>query len=171
VVESHLGLARHIARRYSAGRRDDDLDQVARLALIDAVDRFDADRGVTFASYAGITIEGAIKRYVSRTAWPVAVPRRVKSLAVGLDAARERLEQRLGRSPTVAELAGEMGESPDDVLEALAARATRSTAAVDDDTSPAQSRNDDRKPWTVVSAPIRRMSMASAMDESGLPRS
>jgi RNA polymerase sigma-B factor len=130
LVEEHVGLARHLARRLSAGR-DDDVDQVAQLALVQAAERFDPARGVAFAAFAAPTIEGAIKRWFESTSWPVGVPRRLKLLALELESARTRLEQRFARSPTVAELAAEVGADRDDVLEALAARATRSVADVD----------------------------------------
>lgn len=130
LVEQHLGLAHHIARRLG-GTGDDDLHQVALLSLVRAVERFDVARGVSFSTFAGVTIEGAIKQHLERTGWPVGVPRRLRHLALDVSAARADLEQRLGRSPTVAELAAHLDAQPDDVVEALAAARTRSPSDLD----------------------------------------
>lgn len=131
LVERHLGLAHHIAGRLG-GHHDDDLRQVAMLALVRAVERFDPSRGVSFSTFAGVTIEGAVKQHLDRARWPVAVPRRLKHLALDVSAAREALEQELGRSPTVAELSARLDVSPDDVVEALAAARTRSGTTIGD---------------------------------------
>lgn len=125
IVEQHIGLAHHIARRLG-GSGDDDIHQVALLALVRAVERFDPDRGVTFSTFAGATIEGAVKQHRERSRWPIGVPRRLRRLALDVAAARADLEQQLGRSPTVGELAARLDAEPDEVLEALAAARTRS---------------------------------------------
>lgn len=130
LVERHLGLAHHIAQRLG-GRDDDDLQQAALLALVGAVDRFDPRRGIPFSAFAGTTIEGAIKQHLERSRWPVGVPRRVRHLVRDVTVARAELEQRLGRSPTVDELATRLDVRNDEVLEALAAARTRSPSTVD----------------------------------------
>ncbi|WP_162941830.1 sigma-70 family RNA polymerase sigma factor [Desertimonas flava] len=137
IVERHLGLAHHIARRFG-GTGDDDLHQVAMLALVRAVERFDPERAVSFSTFAGATIEGAIKQHRERVGWPVGVPRRLRRIALDVGSARAELEQRLGRSPTVGELAARLGASVDEVLEALAAARTRASSGVDHlDSAPA----------------------------------
>ena len=79
LVEMHIGLAIHIARRFDRGpRRDEDIEQVALLALVKAVDRFDPGRGVPFAAFAGRTIEGELKRYFRDATWAMQVPRSAK---------------------------------------------------------------------------------------------
>ena len=75
IVEEHMGLAVHIAKRYNVrAGRDDDIEQVAMLALVKAVDRFDPSVGVPFAAFAGRTIEGEIKRHFRDATWSIKVP-------------------------------------------------------------------------------------------------
>lgn len=130
IVERHLGLAHHIAQRFG-GTGDDDLHQVALLALVRAVERFDPARGVAFSTFAGVTIEGAIKQHRERMGWPVGVPRRLRHLALDVSAARARLEQELGRSPTVGELADRLDAPREEVVEALTAARTRAPHDLD----------------------------------------
>ena len=132
LVERHLSLADGAAARYRGrGPGDDDLRQVAFLALVKAVDRFDADRGVAFATFAGRTIDGELKRHFRDATWTVRVPRSLKDLHVSVRRASEELEQDLGRSPTVRELADRLDVSTDDVVSALGAVAARRPASLD----------------------------------------
>lgn len=130
LVNEHLGLARFLARRFQRGGESlEDLEQVAYLGLVLAIDRFDPDRGVEFATFAVPTILGELKRHLRDRAWAVRVPRRVKELHLATSAARERLQHELGRVPTVDELASELGTTEEDVLEALeAARGYRASS-------------------------------------------
>ena len=80
IVERHMGLAVHIARRFSPSTiGDEDLQQVAMLALVKAVDRFDPTIGSPFSAFAGRTIEGEIKRHFRDKTWSVRVPRAPRS--------------------------------------------------------------------------------------------
>jgi RNA polymerase sigma-B factor len=129
VVESHLPLVRVLANRYrDLGEPLDDLVQVGTIGLIHAVDRFDPGRGTGLASYATPNILGEIRRHFRDRAWAVRVPRRLQELQARTSAAREDLAQRLGRSPTVTELAQALGLEEEAVLEGLEAR--RAYAAV-----------------------------------------
>lgn len=124
LVERHMGLAAHIARRYGrSGGAEDDLRQVAMLGLVKAVDRFDPEFGVGFAAFAGTTIEGELKRHFRDKTWAVRVPRAAKELHLLVRRAAEELQQRDGRSPGVDELATYLGVERDDVLRGLAASA------------------------------------------------
>jgi RNA polymerase sigma-B factor len=119
-IEAGLPLALSLAARYRGrGEPQDDLRQVAFLALIRAVDGYDPARQVAFASYAVPTIVGALKHHFRDTTWRVRVPRRIQDLAIGVGAAREGLAQQLGRWPTVAELAGHLGVGDCDIAVAL----------------------------------------------------
>ena len=132
LVERHMGLAAHVARRFGRrGPSDDDLRQVAFLALVKAVDRFDPDRNVAFSTFAGRTIEGEIKRHFRDHTWTVRVPRSAKETHLRLRRATDELTQRLGRSPTVAQLAEHLGIDVDEVLEGIAAGSAYSTASLD----------------------------------------
>jgi RNA polymerase sigma-B factor len=122
LVEGHLPVARHIARRFAhRGEPLDDLEQVATLGLINAVDRFEPGRGVDFLSYAVPTITGEVRRHFRDQGWAMRVPRRLKDLHVTLGAAMSELSQRLGRAPTATELATHLGLPRDQVVEGLEA--------------------------------------------------
>src|SRR5450631_1399460 len=99
-------LARSVARRYYArGEPFDDLIQVANVGLLKAIARFDPDRGFAFTSFATPTMLGELKRYFRDSGWAVHVPRGVKERAVELARVTEELSARLGRSPSLSELA------------------------------------------------------------------
>jgi len=119
LITRFLPLAMHLARRYPSGRESDDVAQVASLALVKAVDRFDPDRGSAFTSFATPTIIGEIKRYFRDYGWTVRVPRDVQELALRIEKVTHPLAGRLGRSPTPAELGEELDVSVERVLDAL----------------------------------------------------
>ncbi len=122
LVRQHLRLAEHLARRFAnRGVPLDDLVQVASLALVNAVDRYDPARGTTFSTFATPTIVGEIKRHFRDRSWDLRVPRRVKELHLRLNEVVGRLNQQLGRSPTIAELAHATQASEEEVLEAIEA--------------------------------------------------
>ncbi len=132
LVERHMGLAAHIAKRFSrAGRRDDDLRQVAMIGLVKAVDRFDPEYGAAFSSFAGRTIEGELKRHFRDASWAVKVPRSAKELHLLVRNAATELEQRAGSSPSVEDIAKYLDVERDDVLRGLAATAASSVGTID----------------------------------------
>ena len=132
VVQRCLPLAEHIARRFDGrGEPHDDLVQVARLGLVNAVDRFDAGRGADFVSFAVPTIMGEVRRHFRDTGWAVRVPRRMKELHLSLNAAVGRLSQKLGRPPTVPELAADLDIDPGEVSDGLAAGSAYKTVSSD----------------------------------------
>ncbi len=120
LVEGHLNIAYAVARRF-IGRGEDleDLKQVALLALVQAVDRFDPSFGVTFASFAIPTIMGSLKRHFRDRGWAVRPPRPVQERYLAIAGFMETLTQTLGRSPTIAEIAARGNWSDDEVHEAL----------------------------------------------------
>ena len=100
IVERCLPLADHIARRFDGrGEPRDDLVQVARVGLVNAVIRFNVDAGSDFVSFAVPTIMGEVRRHFRDNSWSVKVPRRLKELHLRLGAATADLSQRLGRAP------------------------------------------------------------------------
>ena len=143
LVEMHLPLVEYLARRFrNRGEPLDDLVQVATIGLIKSVDRFDLERGVEFSTYATPTIVGEIKRHFRDKGWAIRVPRRLQELKLSLTKATSELSQKLGRSPTVAELAGHLGMSEEEVLEGLESANAYSAVSLDapdggDDDSPA----------------------------------
>jgi RNA polymerase sigma-B factor len=132
LVEMHLPLVEHLARRFrNRGEPLDDLVQVATIGLIKSVDRFDPDRGVEFSTYATPTIVGEIKRHFRDKGWAVRVPRRLQELRLSLTSATADLSQRLGRAPTVGELAEQLRLSEEEVLEGLESANAYSTLSLD----------------------------------------
>jgi RNA polymerase sigma-B factor len=123
LIMRHAPLVRSIARRYAGrGMAHDDLLQTGYLGLIQAVDRYDPTRGVPLRAYAARTIEGEIMHLFRDRGWAVHVPRPLQELGRRVKAAREDLAHRLGRNPTVAELAKELDETPEDIEAAIDAR-------------------------------------------------
>lgn len=122
IVVMHLGVAEALARRF-AGRGEplEDLEQVARFALVRAVERFDPERGVPFVGFAVPTILGELKRHFRDRTWSGSVRRAVKELLPRVRSATEELEAEHGRSATPQEVAEHLGISVDEVLEALEA--------------------------------------------------
>jgi RNA polymerase sigma-B factor len=132
IVEEHMGLAVHIAKRYSrGGEPDDDLRQVAMVGLVKSVDRFDPDFGVGFSTFGGRTIEGELKRHFRDKSWTVKVPRSAKDLHLLVRRAVDELEQVNGRSPSVAQIADHLDVERDDVVRGLAASAAATVATLD----------------------------------------
>lgn len=144
LVEEHLSVPDYYVRRYSGrGVERDDLRQVALLTMLRSIDRFDPDLGIEFGTFASRTIEGELKRYFRDRTWAVKPPRRAQELHLELRRAEEELTQRLGRSPTVAELAHELDESVDHVLEALEAGVAHRASSLD---QPTRDDGDDQAP-------------------------
>ena len=116
----HMNLVRFFARKY-AGRGEplEDLIQVGTIGLMNAIDRFDATRGIRFATYATPTIVGEIRRHFRDRGWAVKVPRRLQELNLAATRAADTLTQTLERSPTVKEIAAAIGSTEEEALEAL----------------------------------------------------
>jgi RNA polymerase sigma-B factor len=148
LVALMLPLARSLARRYAnKGEPLDDLEQVASVGLLKAIDRFDCTRDVRFATYAVPTIAGELKRHFRDRGWMMRVPREVQELTGRIPGVRERLLNDLSRSPTSAELARALNCDEEQVLEALAAAAAYRTLSLDqpftDGSGPLESLGDD----------------------------
>ena len=92
------------------------------LGILKAVERFDPELGVPFSAFARPTVAGELRRHFRDTTWTVHVPRSLKDLHSGLGKASAALAGRLGRNPTAAELAADVGYDVEVVLEALELR-------------------------------------------------
>jgi RNA polymerase sigma-B factor len=135
LVCSYLPLARSLARRYARSSEPyEDLCQVASLALVKAIERFDPQRGVEFRAFAIPTILGELKRHFRDAAWAVHVPRGIQERALLVEEASERLTNRHGRQPSVRELALYLELSSEEVLDGL--RAAQAYDALSLDESP-----------------------------------
>ena len=124
----------------------DDLEQVARLGLIGAVERFDPEVGVKFETFAGRTIDGELKRHFRDRAWSVRVPRRHQELGIAVRQALDHLAKELGRSPTIPELADAVGAATDEVLAAMEAAQAFRAASIDGPGGPGGDGGDDPGP-------------------------
>lgn len=132
LVQSHMGLAIHLARRFTGrGESLEDLTQVGYLALVKAADRFDESRGVEFASFATPTVLGEIKRHFRDKGWAVRVPRQLQELRIALAKAVEDLTHELHRAPTVSELAERVSASEDEVIQGLECGRAYSAQSID----------------------------------------
>ncbi|QXC61522.1 sigma-70 family RNA polymerase sigma factor [Aquihabitans sp. G128] len=131
IVERHRHLADRYARRYRArGIPVEDLRQTALLAMVRAVDRFDPDQGVTFATFASRTMDGELKRALRDKAWAVRPPRAAQERHLALRKREEELTHSLGRAPTVTELAKALDVTIDEVLEAIEAGGARTAGGI-----------------------------------------
>jgi len=132
LVERYLPLARHVAGRYRGGSEPmEDLEQVASLALVKAIDRFDASRGTSFSSYAVPTISGELRRHFRDHTWALRVPRDLQELAVKVGKAEGALQLELGRAPTAAEVAGRLDCTVEELLEARDAAGANRMSSLD----------------------------------------
>jgi RNA polymerase sigma-B factor len=130
LVTGYLPVVQHIARRF-AGRGEpvDDLEQAGTVGLLNAVDRFEPDRGIDFLSYAVPTITGEVRRHFRDRTWSMRVPRRLKDLQSSINGAVGPLSQELNRAPRPSEIAARLGISTEEVVEGLdAQQAYRSTS-------------------------------------------
>ena len=120
LVIAHQNLVRFLASKFAnRGEPLEDLVQVGMIGLINAIDRFDPDRGTKFSTYATPTIVGEIRRHFRDKAWSLKVPRRLQELNLAANKAAEDLSQRLGRPPTIQDIAAAVGTSEEETLEAI----------------------------------------------------
>ena len=125
-------LARGVVGRYQGrGEPTEDLLQVAMLGLLKAISRFDPSRGFAFSTYATPTMLGEIKRYFRDAGWAVHVPRGVKERALEVARVSDELSSRLGRSPSLSELAEALGASEEQTLEAIEAYHARQAPSLE----------------------------------------
>jgi RNA polymerase sigma-B factor len=126
-----LPLARRLASRFRGrGEPLEDLEQVARLGLVKAVDRYDPQRG-SFTAYAVSTISGELKRHFRDSAWAVHVPRPIRELLLEARQTRTQMTAELSRTPTVAEVAQRLRVPEADVAEAFVANGGYSPNSLD----------------------------------------
>jgi len=136
-----LPLARHVAARYRRGSEPiEDLEQVAALALVKAIDRFDPTRGISFSSYAVPTISGELRRHFRDHTWALRVPRDLQELAIKVGKAESALQLELGRAPTAAEVADRLDCSVEELLEARDAAGANRMSSLD---APVSSEEDE----------------------------
>lgn len=122
LIERHLYLVNLLARKYiNKGVEFEDIYQVASLALIYAIDRYDIEKGFEFSSFATPTIVGEIKKYFRDKVWTLRVPRRVQELSKKISEAKLVLEQESKRHPRAKDISEYIGCTEEEVLEAMEA--------------------------------------------------
>lgn len=144
IVARTMPLANHTALRFRGrGQPLDDLRQVAVVGLLNAINRFDPDRGADFMFFAVPTIMGEVRRHFRDAGWAVKVPRRLKDLSLQLTKSREELTRTLGRAPTAREIAEHLGIDHEEVVQATVAASHYSTVSAD------QSQSSDGEDYTL----------------------
>jgi RNA polymerase sigma-B factor len=132
LVRRHMPLARSLTRRYRHSSEPfEDLLQVANVALVKAIDRYDTSRPTGFVAFAVPTILGELKRYFRDVAWSVRVPRGLQERVLEVGNAERHLSSELGRSPTVKELARYTEHDPEAIVEALQAGSAFTAVSLD----------------------------------------
>ena len=132
IVRLNMGVAADCARRYRGrGIAAEDLDQVAYLGLVKAVQGFDADRGTDFLAFAVPTIRGELRRHFRDLGWALRPPRSIQELQGRILAAESDLSQELGRSPRPSDFARHLDVDLDQVLDALAANGCFTPTSLD----------------------------------------
>jgi RNA polymerase sigma-B factor len=137
LIERHVEFVRRLAQRYARrGEQLEDLTQVGCVGLIKAIDRFDGSFGASLTTYAAPNILGEIKRHFRDRGWSVRVPREIQELNVKLTRVIDQLTTKLGRSPSVDELADQTGSTTEQVLEALESSSAYSALSLSEGPDP-----------------------------------
>ena len=132
LVRRNIEFAKRLALRYrGASEPFDDLVQVANLGLLNALDRFDPQRGTPFTAFAAPTILGELKRHFRDRVWTVRVPRGLHDRMAEVDKAITDLTRELQRSPSVGEIAARLEVEQVDVLEVMEANHNRRPLSLD----------------------------------------
>ncbi|MDE7086930.1 MAG: sigma-70 family RNA polymerase sigma factor [Clostridia bacterium] len=120
LVENYIYLAEILAKKFCGRGVDyDDLLQIASEALISCVEKFDPDMGNMFTTYVTPTITGIIRNYFRDFSRSVRVPRKLYALSAKVKAAVNEYYQQNGTKPTVKQLAAQLGESEETIIEAM----------------------------------------------------
>jgi RNA polymerase sigma-B factor len=131
-VRRYMPLARSLAHRYwHSGESIEDLEQVACIGLLNAIDRFDPELGTRFSSFAVPTILGELRQHLRDHTWALRTPQRLRALSVQIEHARHDLGASLGRQPTVAELSDRLCAAQELILQALEIAVARHTVPLD----------------------------------------
>lgn len=133
LVLGHMALALQLAKRFGprGTQSQDDVNQVACVALIKAVDGFDPTRGIRFSTYATAAILGALKRNLRDNTWSVRPSRSAHDLYLAMESALDELTSQLRRRPTLEELAACLGVGVEQVLQAQEGAGGRMASSLD----------------------------------------
>ena len=132
LFEHYLPLARAVARKFSGrGVETEDLEQVAGMALLKALERFDPSRGFRFVTYAVPTITGDVRNYLRDKSGLMRMPRDMRQRLYQMTQEQERFEREHLRTPTAVELSERMGIAPEEFLALLALRTRNEAVSLD----------------------------------------
>lgn len=132
LVQEHLYIAEIVAKRYvGRGVEYDDLFQVASMALIGALERFDCTKEIQFSSFAVPTLTGVVKNYFRDKSRAIRVPRRLSESLKKIKDAKDGLTQELQRQPDASEIAQRTGMKLEDVIESLEAQSIAQVGSLD----------------------------------------
>ena len=131
-MRAYLPLANAIARRFDRGRVPlEDLQQIAAVGLLKALERFDPDNGAAFSSFSVPTMQGEIRRYFRDRTWTVRPPRDLQERVIRMAREREQMTEDLGRNPTATELAERIGCTVEEIIDAAEAADARGSDSFD----------------------------------------
>lgn len=132
LFERYLPLARAVARKFSGrGVETEDLEQVAGMALLKALERFDPARGFRFVTYAVPTITGDVRNYLRDKSGLMRMPRDMRQRLYQMTQEQERFEREHLRAPTATELSERMGIAPEAFLALLSLRSQNEAVSLD----------------------------------------
>ena len=132
LFERYLPLARAVARKFSGrGVETEDLEQVAGMALLKALERFDPARGFRFVTYAVPTITGDVRNYLRDKSGQMRMPRDMRQRLYQMTQEQERFEREHLRAPTATELSERMGIAPEEFLALLSLRMQSDAVSLD----------------------------------------
>ncbi|MBR6667282.1 MAG: sigma-70 family RNA polymerase sigma factor [Clostridia bacterium] len=132
LVEGYLPLCRSIARKFRGqGVETEDLEQVAAIALMKAIERFEPERGFKFTTFAMPTIAGEVRNHIRDKGGAIRVNRDTRSRLYQLRKVTDQLTQQLQREPSLKEIAAAMNVTPDELLSLLDARDASDVLSMD----------------------------------------
>lgn len=132
LLEHYLPLCRAVASRFTGrGAEREDLEQVAAMALLSALERFDPALGNRFSSFAVPTLTGALRNHLRDRGDGMRMPRDIRQQLYRLSKAQEAYEREFGSSPSAYQLAGYMNISPDELLTLLDAAQRQNAVSLD----------------------------------------
>ena len=136
LVEENLPLSQAVARKFQGqGVEKDDLEQVAAMALMQAIERFDPERGLQFSTFALPTIAGSVRNYLRDRGSTIRLTRSLREQLTKLRRVSDELTRKLQREPSMRELAEAMELPPEELLTLLDARRSAQTVSLDAETS------------------------------------
>jgi len=174
LVRRNMPFAKRLALRYrGASESFDDLLQVANLGLLNAIDRFDPERGIPFTAFASPTILGELKRHFRDRVWTVRVPRGLHDRMADVDKAIAELTKELQRSPSIGEIADRLELEQTDVLEVMEANHNRRPLSLDrpaggeesDESAPAEWIGEEDSSYELVEGRIALDAALPYLDE------